>query len=88
MAETPSNQKLYAMVVMQAKAKYRIYPSPGASHWVHKRYLELGGKFIDPVVENERKRVIRRMIEAREGHRPDEKDRDFKHRGHRLDKKH
>ncbi len=88
MAETPSNQKLYAMVVMQAKAPYRVYPSPGASHWVHKRYLELGGKFIDPVVENERKRVIRHMIEAREGHHPDEKDRDLKHRGHRLDKKH
>ena len=88
MADTPSNQKLYAMVVMQAKAKYRVYPSPGASHWVHKRYLELGGKFIDPVVENERKRVIRHMIEAREGQRSDEKDRDLKHRGHRLDKKH
>jgi hypothetical protein len=47
MAETPQNQRLYAMVVMQAKAKYRVYPSPGASHWVHKRYLELGGKYID-----------------------------------------
>lgn len=88
MAETPANQKLYAMVVMQAKAKYRVYPSPGASHWVHKRYLELGGKFIDPVVEHERKKIIRHMIEAREGHGPDEQDRHMKHRGHRLDKKH
>jgi hypothetical protein len=88
MAETPSNQKLYAMVVMQAKAKYRVYPSPGASHWVHKRYLELGGKFIDPVVENERKKVIHRIIEAREGnHDSRDKDSHMKHRGHRLDKK-
>jgi hypothetical protein len=88
MAETPANQKLYAMVVMQAKAKYRVYPSPGASHWVHKRYLELGGKFIDPVVENERKRVIHRIIESREGHHdPRDKDSHMKHRGHRMDKK-
>jgi len=57
MAETPTNQKLYAMVVTQAKQKYRIYPSPGASHWVHKRYLELGGKFVDEVEENRKKRL-------------------------------
>lgn len=47
MADVPVNEKLYAMVVNQAKAKYRIYPSPGASHWVHRRYLELGGRFED-----------------------------------------
>jgi hypothetical protein len=88
MAEAPANQKLYAMVVMQAKAKYRVYPSPGASHWVHKRYLELGGKFVDPVVENERKKAIQRMIESRESHRDEHsKDSHMKHRGHRLDKK-
>lgn len=88
MAEEPVNHKLYAMVVMQAKAKYRVYPSPGASHWVHKRYLELGGKFIDPVVQNERKRVIHRIIEARGKHLShDDKDSHMKHRGHRLDKK-
>jgi hypothetical protein len=45
--QVPTNEKLYAMVVFQAKAKYRVYPSPGASHWVHRRYLELGGKFED-----------------------------------------
>lgn len=45
MADVPTNEKLYALVVTQAKAKYRIYPSPGASAWVHRRYLELGGKF-------------------------------------------
>ena len=88
MAEEPANHKLYAMVVMQAKAKYQVYPSPGASHWVHKRYLELGGKFIDPVVQNERKRIIHRIIEARGGHQdPHHKDSHMKQRGHRLDKK-
>lgn len=64
MAQVPTNQKLYAMVVNQAKQKYRIYPSPGASHWVHKRYLELGGKFVDPVEENEKKRRARAWADA------------------------
>jgi hypothetical protein len=67
MADVPTNEKLYAMVVMQAKAKYRIYPSPGASHWVHKRYLELGGKFEDSAEIQERKEAIKRFAErARE----------------------
>ena len=59
MAEVPTNQKLYAMVVTQAKAKYRIYPSPGASHWVHRRYLELGGKFDDTSEKTRREKVTR-----------------------------
>jgi hypothetical protein len=58
MADVPTNEKLYAMVVTQAKAKYRIYPSPGASHWVHRRYLELGGKYVDSEEIAERKRMI------------------------------
>jgi hypothetical protein len=67
MADVPTNEKLYAMVVMQAKAKYRIYPSPGASHWVHKRYLELGGKFEDSAEVQERKEAVQKFAErARE----------------------
>lgn len=66
MSQEPANLKLYAMVVMQAKAKYRIYPSPGASHWVHKRYLELGGKFIDTEVERRKKEIIHAMLERRQ----------------------
>jgi hypothetical protein len=65
MADVPVNEKLYAMVVSQAKAKYRIYPSPGASHWVHRRYLELGGRFIDSEEVAQRKEVLRRWQEAR-----------------------
>ena len=56
------------MVVMQAKAKYRIYPSPGASHWVHKRYLELGGKFIDTEDEARKKQMMERYLESRHEH--------------------
>jgi hypothetical protein len=75
MADVPTNEKLYAMVVMQAKAKYRIYPSPGASHWVHKRYLELGGKFEDSAEVQERKEAVQKFAErARElKHKPGDK---------------
>jgi hypothetical protein len=64
-ADIPTNEKLYAMVVTQAKAKYRIYPSPGASHWVHRRYLELGGKFEASEKIAERKALMRKVIEQR-----------------------
>jgi hypothetical protein len=77
MAEVPTNEKLYAMVVAQAKAKYRIYPNPGASHWVHRRYLELGGKFIDSAEVNERKEMLKRYQESKakaRGKKSDEKE--------------
>jgi hypothetical protein len=64
MAQVPLNEKLYAMVVTQAKAKYRIYPSPGSSHWVHRRYLELGGKFEDSTEKTYREKLMKRAAEA------------------------
>lgn len=76
MPEVPVNEKLYAMVVTQAKAKYRIYPSPGASHWVHRRYLELGGKYIDSEEIAERKRILKAWQEKRaaaRGHKDEDK---------------
>ena len=84
MSQVPVNQKLYAMVVTQAKQKYRIYPSPGASHWVHKRYLELGGKFIDSSEESQRKEMTRRFIEhsktsSKEKHHDSKRERFLKH---------
>jgi len=45
------------MVVAQAKAKYATYPNPGASHWVHSRYEQLGGQFIE-TYESDRKMKI------------------------------
>jgi hypothetical protein len=65
MADVPLNPKLFAMVVTQAKAKYRVYPSPGASHWVHRRYLELGGKFEDSGEKTKREKVLKHMQETR-----------------------
>jgi methionine synthase I (cobalamin-dependent) len=46
-ASKPANEKLYLMIVAQARAKYSNYPNPGASHWVHERYIQSGGKFIE-----------------------------------------
>ncbi len=42
----PQNSRLWNMIVAQAKAKYRTYPSPAASHWVHKEYEKRGGRFV------------------------------------------
>jgi hypothetical protein len=56
-AEKPANEKLWAMIIAQAKAKYSTYPNPAASHWVHEKYVQSGGKFIDsndPVVQRQK----------------------------------
>lgn len=63
--KTPTNEKLWAMVVFQAKLKYHPYPSPGASHWVHQRYEELGGKFEDSNDHTRRKKVLKEMWERK-----------------------
>jgi hypothetical protein len=34
------------MLVTQAKSKFAKYPSPAAAHWVHSRYVQMGGKFV------------------------------------------
>lgn len=89
MAQVPVNQKLYAMVVTQAKQKYRIYPSPGASHWVHKRYLELGGKFVDSSEESKKKEIVRRFMEhskSRHDHAESKRERFLKYHYNKLRK--
>ena len=43
----PANPKLYATIVAMARAKYSSYPNPGASAWVHKRYIQSCGQFIE-----------------------------------------
>lgn len=44
--QVPANPKLYNMITTQAKTKFSKYPSPAAAHWVHSKYLQLGGKFV------------------------------------------
>jgi hypothetical protein len=46
-AEKPANEKLWAMIIAQARAKYSTYPNPAASHWVRERYVQSGGRFTD-----------------------------------------
>lgn len=65
MSEVPTNEKLWGMVVFQAKMKYHPYPSAGASAWVHQRYLELGGKFERRDQHTKRKAVIKAMWERK-----------------------
>jgi hypothetical protein len=45
--QLPANPKLWNMYVAQAKAKFRVYPSPAAAHWVHSHYTQVGGQFVD-----------------------------------------
>lgn len=66
MAQKPANEKLWNMVIAQAKAKYSTYPNPAASHWVHERYVQSGGKFTDsndPAVKKQK--AIAKEYEAR-----------------------
>ena len=63
MASKPANEKLYAMIVAQAKAKYSKYPNPGASHWVRERYIQSGGKYIDTTEESRRKDIAKKSFE-------------------------
>jgi hypothetical protein len=56
----PANPKLYAMIVAQARAKYSSYPNPGASAWVHKRYIQSGGQFIETTEATRRVTMAKR----------------------------
>lgn len=49
MAAIPANQRLWAMLQFQARHKFRVYPSPAASHWVHQEYVQRGGRFVESV---------------------------------------
>ena len=42
----PANPKQWNMIVAQARTKFTTYPSPAAAHWVHTRYVQMGGKFV------------------------------------------
>lgn len=65
MATVPANEKLWAMIVTQAKAKYTNYPNPGASHWVHQQYLKHGGRFIETSEETRRKKIAEKMLQEK-----------------------
>ena len=45
--QLPANPRLWNMVTTQAKSRFPKYPSPAAAHWVHSKYVQMGGKFVD-----------------------------------------
>jgi hypothetical protein len=61
----PANPKLYATIVAMARAKYSSYPNPGASAWVHKKYVQSGGQFIE-TTEATRKIAMAKKKEDKE----------------------
>ena len=88
MAEKPVNEKLWTMVIFQAKLKYHPYPSPGASAWVHQRYIELGGKFEDSSDHTKRKRILQEMYERKLKERRAHNNRDARNKKDEGKKKH
>ena len=46
MAQQPQNQRLWSMLVAQARTKFAKYPSLPASKWVHSEYVKKGGQFV------------------------------------------
>lgn len=65
MARKPANEKLWAIITMQARAKFSTYPSPGASAWVHKQYVMRGGQFIDSTQETKKKKMLSKQFEEK-----------------------
>jgi hypothetical protein len=65
MATKPANPKLWATIVAMARAKYSNYPNPGASHWVHKRYVQSGGQFIETTEADRRKKMAQKKHESK-----------------------
>jgi hypothetical protein len=45
--QVPANPRLYNMITVQAKTRFAKYPSPSAAHWVHAKYLQMGGRFVN-----------------------------------------
>jgi hypothetical protein len=47
MADVPTNQRLWDSLVVQAKSKFKTWPSIPASKWVRENYVNRGGHFVD-----------------------------------------
>jgi len=43
--QVPANPKLYNMIKAQALTRFSKN-SPAKAHWIHARYLQMGGKFV------------------------------------------
>lgn len=60
----PQNQRLWGMLVAQAKTKFNEWPSLPASKWVHSEYVKKGGLFAEgkssPASERHKERSRKR----------------------------
>jgi len=63
--KVPTNQRLWSMIIMQAKARFSKYPSPGASHWVHDQYIKHGGQFVTVSEETRQKKMAKKHFEEK-----------------------
>ena len=63
--QEPTNPRLWRMVIMQAKAKFAKYPSPGASHWVHSEYVKHGGQFAEVSENTRQKKMAKKHFEEK-----------------------
>jgi hypothetical protein len=71
----PANPKLYATIVAMARAKYSSYPNPGASAWVHKKYVQSGGQFIETTEATRRAGMEKKKSDKEKSkHLEDKKD--------------
>jgi hypothetical protein len=66
MSDVPTNQRLWNSLVVQAKAKFKTWPSLPASKWVHKEYVQRGGRFVDSKRVTEAKKNKREAAKGRE----------------------
>lgn len=44
--QLPANPRLWNMITTQAKTRFSKQ-SPASAHWVHSRYVQMGGKFVN-----------------------------------------
>jgi len=63
--KVPTNERLWSMIIMQAKARFSKYPSPGASHWVHDQYIKHGGQFADVSVKTRQEKMAKKHFEEK-----------------------
>lgn len=53
----PTNPRLWKLIVLQARMKFKTYPNPAASHWVHDQYVNHGGQFAEHNEETRREKA-------------------------------
>lgn len=74
----PANPRLYATIVAMARAKYSSYPNPGASAWVHKRYIQSGGQFIETTEATRRAGMAKKKADKEQEEKRSDKKEDKK----------